>query len=594
MPPAYKHSRSAKERLYCQLRRRERSVRPLESDSPATSHPQGFATRQPSRWLRLGQFAGLLALAVICQWRNNAFQSEFGRHSDEAAHYVTGLMVHDFLRSFDLMHPVSFAENYYLHYPKVAIGHWGPVFYIVQATWNCVFGSSRISLMLLMAATTTAVAYTLSVMCEHRLGQLGGVIMGATLVLSPGFQLSTASLMTEPLSALLILWAAIVWGDFMARPQLRSAAAFGAIASLATLTKGTGLLLAFIPPLSLVFSGNYRLARQPQFWAPAAIVACVCGPWYALTLSMQRNGMQSEAFSFGFTVQAIPFYTRTLAEIAGPLWLLCAGCGCFFGRMRGTGDCASRRAAMAALLAGAMLFHCVTPCGLEARHLSVAVAPLLFFAAEAVGVFSRALQQHRVVGAASLISLGMLLLMMATSSPASGQTLITSGFGEVVDAIEGMDISKRAVLLISSDELGDGMFVAEVAKRDQRPSRFALRASKTLASSRWNGSGYRLRFETTEEVKKWLDSAPVTVVVLDESIGHSSRREHGQLRRIVEESDGEWRLAGSFALTRQGRLHPHSVAVFTHSGRAHEGAKRIELDLSEMIGRTIRLSREFE
>ena len=38
---------------------------------------------------------------------------------------------------------MAFAENYYLHYPEVAMGHWPPGFYLLQAVWTLLFPTQR-------------------------------------------------------------------------------------------------------------------------------------------------------------------------------------------------------------------------------------------------------------------------------------------------------------------------------------------------------------------------------------------------------------------------------------------------------------------
>ena len=76
-------------------------------------------------------------LTAILQWRSGAYSSDLATNSDEPAHVVSGLMVHDYaarlLNLTALSLPVNlraFAEAYYVHYPKVAIGHWPPSFYL--------------------------------------------------------------------------------------------------------------------------------------------------------------------------------------------------------------------------------------------------------------------------------------------------------------------------------------------------------------------------------------------------------------------------------------------------------------------------------
>ena len=99
-----------------------------------------------------------LLVAVGFQWMQGAYQAEFGGHPDEAAHYVTGLMVHDYLAAGLPGNPMRFAQMYYDHYPKVALGNWPPVFYLIQSAWTLLLTPSRASLLLLMAALEALVA----------------------------------------------------------------------------------------------------------------------------------------------------------------------------------------------------------------------------------------------------------------------------------------------------------------------------------------------------------------------------------------------------------------------------------------------------
>src|ERR1700730_1585230 len=102
-----------------------------------------------------------LALIVVLQWLGGAYRTEFAGYPDEGAHYVTGLMVHDYIVRHHFDSFQAFAENYYLHYPKVAIGHWPPFFYVVEAAWMLVFPVSRSSMLLLMALLTLFMAFAL-------------------------------------------------------------------------------------------------------------------------------------------------------------------------------------------------------------------------------------------------------------------------------------------------------------------------------------------------------------------------------------------------------------------------------------------------
>ena len=71
----------------------------------------------------------IFAVVVALQWTHGAYQAEFGAHPDEAAHYVTGLMIRDYIAAGMPGHPMAYTQNYYNHYPKVALGNWPPLFY---------------------------------------------------------------------------------------------------------------------------------------------------------------------------------------------------------------------------------------------------------------------------------------------------------------------------------------------------------------------------------------------------------------------------------------------------------------------------------
>ena len=80
----------------------------------------------------------------------------------------------DYLAAFPWQPPMNFARNFYSHYPIVAIGHWPPMFYAVQATWTLPFGVSRLSVLLLMAMLSAATATVVFASWQRRFGTAAG------------------------------------------------------------------------------------------------------------------------------------------------------------------------------------------------------------------------------------------------------------------------------------------------------------------------------------------------------------------------------------------------------------------------------------
>jgi hypothetical protein len=68
------------------------------------------------------------------------------------------------------------------------------------------------------------------------------------------------------------------------------------------------------------------------------------------------------------------------------------------------------------------------------------------------------------------------------------------GFAPVAHALVA-EHPKGAIFLVSSDTLGEGAFISEVAVNDScRPAQIVLRASKLLTDSSWTGRDRRIRF----------------------------------------------------------------------------------------------------
>ncbi|MEJ7636684.1 MAG: glycosyltransferase family 39 protein [Singulisphaera sp.] len=250
----------------------------------------------------------LLATIILLQAASGAYGSESGGSPDEASHYVTGLMVHDYLVGPTWTNPVRFAEMYYIHYPKVGIGHWPPLFYALQACWMIVCSPSRASILIFMALLIALLAWTLYRVVAEESGKVAGVAMAMILIALPLTQFLTGMVMTEPLCALLCFRAALSYGRYIDGLRWKDATAFGIWASLAIMTRGTGLLLALVPPLGVLLSRRPGMLARLSFYWPALLVCISCGPWYSLTFDMMRNGWQEHEPSLAYAIEAARYF----------------------------------------------------------------------------------------------------------------------------------------------------------------------------------------------------------------------------------------------------------------------------------------------
>ncbi|MGN6546481.1 MAG: ArnT family glycosyltransferase [Aureliella sp.] len=515
----------------------------------------------------------LAALVFILQFKASAYSSEFGSHPDEAAHFVTGIFAYD--SASHIADVRRFADVFYAHYPKVGLGHWPPLFYAVQAVWYRLFGVSCTAAMALMGLLTTLLAFLTATLVRKYVGSIYAIPTAALLIAAPLIQRFSASVMTEILVAVLTLSAAVVYGSYLAgnRP-MRNAILFGILASAAIMTKGSGLLLALIPPLATLIDRRFSRLATFSFWLPAAIVALLCSPFYLYTLDLQRNGMQHESFEVGFILEAVPFYSGAIADALGYAGgpLLVIGAGTAIWASRRTTTPLNRRDAsiwtsLTALVVSVLLFCFVVPCGLEARHLIPAIAPSAVLAARGFSkllMYLRARWEERwAVNFLAIVSVVVLQV--------SGLHLYQKdwgGYRPVVSQIHSTATTVHPVCLIVGDPRADGMFVAEAVASEVRPSMFALRASKLLASGKWDGREYRPRFRSTAEVERLLDELNVEFLVVDSTFGaEQTAVHHQQLADVINERRTDWIEIGRSDARRNGRLYPAAIQLLQRMPR---------------------------
>ena len=486
----------------------------------------------PSRRQFLALALLLAALVAFFHFASGSSRSELGSHPDEAAHFVTGLMVRDYMASGFHQSPLRYADEYYRHYPKIGLGVWPPFFYLVQALWTLAFPVGIATVLWLMAALAFALALMTAWWLWREFGDVEALAGSALLMALPLVQMYSNMVMAEVLSALLMFAATAWFARFLEGAEWRGALGFGICAGLAIMTKGTGLALVFVPVLALIFTRRLSLLKKPSLWVAVLLVTVIAGPWTWHFRSQGRGGWEEPNPSFRFTENAIGFYGRQMTIALGALLAVLALVGALSLFLPRT-----RKPAIAvcslALVLGVWLLQCLIPVGLEARHLTPAMPALVILAFTGLDALTRCCQRAR-----QGITVGVLALFFgwpAIFHPVAplpgygslGKTLALSpfrlplkqwsGFGPEADA--AMAAGPRARILIASDARGEGMFIADVAARDpHRPAYTVERASKILASSTWSGSGYQSLYQTPAQVRDAITKGGIALVVTDASL----------------------------------------------------------------------------
>ena len=228
----------------------------------------------PGRW-RDAAFCLLFTVAMVAmQYRSGAFTADLASDPDEPAHAVSSLMVHDYLVQAFPHNPIRFAQNFILHYPKVAIGHWPPLFYCAEALWMLVAGRSRVALLLLVALCGAALASSVYLEMKRRVSTAAAVVSVAVLIHSSIFRQMLCTVFPDLALALLVFWAAVYCGEWMRFPSHRNRNLFVAFSVAAVMVHGRGAVLLLLPFCLLPLRRGAVLWK----WAVAGTVACAALP----------------------------------------------------------------------------------------------------------------------------------------------------------------------------------------------------------------------------------------------------------------------------------------------------------------------------
>ncbi len=530
---------------------------------------------QPSRTGMRALGLLLAALVAFFQFASGSRQSELGSHPDEAAHFVTGLMVRDYIASGFHESPLRYADEYYRHYPKIGLGIWPPLFYLAQAVWTFVFPVGVGTLLWLMAVLTLALALATARWLWREFGWVEAVTGAVLLTALPLVQQYSNMVMAEALTSLLMFGAAGFFALYLDQARWRWAAGFGLCAGLAILTKGTGLALAFVPALAILFTGRYGLLRRASLWVAALLVAVIAGPWTWHFRNEGRGGWEQPNPSAQFTRTAISYYGRELCVALGGLLAVLALAGAvslFLPK--------NRKPAIAycslALLLGVWIFQSLTPVGLEARHLMPAMPALIVLAMTGFHALTERRPRARPALAAALLAVFFAwpaVFHPATPTPGYGSIGNSvalspfriprkqwSGFERV--AVAALAAEPGKPILVASDSRGEGMFIAEVAARDpHRPSFIVQRASKILASSTWSGSGYEAFYKNPAQVVAALAKLGAQAVVIDSSpLAIAPHQE--LLEGTMANPEAGYHLERKATVVRDGKEFPAGAALF--------------------------------
>jgi 4-amino-4-deoxy-L-arabinose transferase-like glycosyltransferase len=499
----------------------------------------------------LALLAGLLALSATGAW-HAGFSG-----ADEPAHFLNGWFVAAYLEGALGQNPLAFATEYYLHYPKISIGHWPPAFYGLIAPFFWIMPATpkaALALNLFLAALPAlGIAWLLLRLTGRGAALAGAALWALTPLAVEGFAFF---MLDQPLAAI-ALAAALAWLAFAERQTWPRILLFAVLAATAILIKGNGWLAVLVPPLHIALTGRWDLLRSIEPWAGAALGLALVGPWYLATAGISADGF-NYAPGPAFAAKALGYNLSALAANVGLFGLLLAAVGAADARRRG-GPAWSIAALCLALIFAALILQSTVPVDLDPRYMAPALPPLLVLAVAGAAALARLVPVPRAWGAAAALIL--ILPGAAHLSVREPKADLRMEEAAAIAAAAGGE-----AWLIDGGSGAEGAFIAAMAVRDPALQRYTVRASKLLAESDFMGNRYTLKFANPAEAAAEMRRLGLTGIVVAERPGVEEFAHRPLLAAILADPASGYRLAaelphrGRAGTTRLYRAEPSRTA----------------------------------
>jgi len=465
--------------------------------------------------------SGVLAmlLTLFLQERQGFYTSDLGGDPDEPAHAVTSLMVRDYLAGALGQNPLRFAEKYYARFPKVALGHYPPLYYLVAGIWLLPVRSCA-ALGVLQALQIGLLAATTVGLMRNRLPLALATAAVVAWSVMPYLQKLSLIVMSDLQVALLCLWSALAWHQYLKTQTLKWSLAFGFLAAAAILTKGSAWSLALLPGLSLLFIRDGKPLLKLQTWAAVVPVAILAVPWQLWSSRITARGMTGLSPSEHFQ-EAVPFYAEALPRSIGLPVFIILGCAlvwnCFEGMKGRRMD--RLNAILWSLLLATLAVVLLIPAGLTSRYLMPLFFPALALALLEITAFTRWAADRFRLSPRLLqpATLGILAVVTGLTQPALFQKQVT-GFHQAFESIVARSQGDSDLRMLAvSDARGEGALVAAAAFHPPTETQriFMLRGSKELSDQDWMGRGFTLRAHSADEVLALLLKREVDWVLVE-------------------------------------------------------------------------------
>jgi hypothetical protein len=482
----------------------------------------------PPYYLVSGFFLSGLATLLIVATVSGISQSFFD--PDESAHYVNSLFLGDWVRS-GFPSPLTFAREFYAHFPKLSIGHWPPGWYSLLTPIFAVVRPSPFAA-LALSAFVAGLPGGLILWALARAGFWRvGIFAAAAYVVLPLVLASARHFLLDQPAALVVGLAAIAWVRATERPGWPRFLLFAALAAFAPLVKGNGALIALVPIIDIAIGRRWALLKHPALWGSALLAIAIVGPWYWLSFQISAGGFN---YAPGSEYAALSLASNLRAILDNVGWvgvlLAIAGAGSAWIAHRERPE-AARIAAMAvAVTIATLIFQAAIPVAIEPRY----VAPLLPWVAVLAALALVSLWQRGTpLARAGTVALALASLLPAATSAPRQPPAADIDAAALIARIQ----AHPGIWLVDGRSGGEGSVIAAAAYADGGSRRvWVARASQWLSTSDFMGRDYRVTAATPAAAGAVLDRLGIAGAVSVADRGQLAYPHSAVLRQALNSS----------------------------------------------------------
>ena len=424
--------------------------------------------------------AAFIAACLIIQFLVGAFATDRGQTADEAAHFVTSLMVSDYIRHLD-QNPIAFAKSYYAHLPKIGMGHWPPFFELLQSFVFDLFGGTNAVAMVLQAVIGGLLAGLPAALMSRHFGYILGAITGLIILCSPNIMFLIDTDMADNLLGLLVFLSTYAWSRFYQERSAKWAAVLAITMSAAILTKGSAYGLLLLPVIYVSLKRNWRFLFEQKTILTFGAILVVTVPWYVATYRLAAGGF---VYSWGWTYSStalVAFAKSVLSDFGLPGTIGFLSAAVFLVRSPDTGtiDIAAYAVSSFAMF----IFISIVPADLAPRYLIPTYACGSIVAVWGIWRLLQSivpgLTRHPIALQVLDGDIGVCCQSVQTFQLPHVESFHAQA---IVDQILRSK-TKNPLILISGSSRFEGAIIASLAQTDRDHVFYALRGAQTLLAA---------------------------------------------------------------------------------------------------------------